>query len=224
MNNKPLDRPYDKSRRQVQADLTRVLVLQAARDLLAGPAGTSGFTLDAVASHAGVSRATVFNLFGGRPGLLTALFDEMSGRAGLMDVDALLAQEDSWTALCEYVQRFGDFYEAERGPLKKLRAYAAFDADFSRLVRSRDDKRSAGLLYLVQCLPTTSKLPAAHQRKLVSKLKALLLLEVFESIAGPQQPLQRATPVVLEMARALVETVPATSPPPSSRAKSAHRR
>jgi AcrR family transcriptional regulator len=217
------ERQYDKSRRQVQADLTRVLVLQAARDQLTGAAGAGGFTLDAVAARAGVSRATVFNLFGGKPGLLNALFDEMSGRAGLMDVDALLAQDDPLAALREYVHRFGDFYEAERGLLKKLRAYAALDADFDRLVRARDDKRSAGLMYLLQRLPGTAGRTPAQQRLLVSQLKALLLLEVFESIAGAQ-PLRGAVPAVLAMAQALVAAPPATSPPPSNRARSAHRR
>ncbi len=197
-------RPYDQSRRRVQAGLTRVLVLQAARDLLVRESDASRFTLDAVALRAGVSRATVFNLFGGKPGLLNALFDEMSSRGGLMDVDELLTQQDPGAALRDYVNRFGDFYDAERALLKKLRAYAALDADFSRLVQAREDKRTAGLLYLVQRLQGARARQAAAQRQLAAKLRALLVLEVFESLAGARRPLSEASPVVLEMAQAIL--------------------
>ena len=197
-------RPYDQSRRRVQASLTRVLVLQAARDLLVRGPDASRFTLDAVALRAGVSRATVFNLFGGKPGLLGAVFDEMSSRVGLMDVDELLTQRDPRAALRDYIHRFGEFYEIERALLKKLRAYAALDADFSRLVQAREDKRSAGLLYLVERLQGAGARQATAHRHVAAKLKALLVLEVFESLAGARRPLSDASPMVLEMANAII--------------------
>jgi AcrR family transcriptional regulator len=212
-------RPYRQSRRQVQAALTRVVVVQAARDLLGGEADAGKFTLDAVALRAGVSRATVFNLFGGKPGLLNALFDEMSQRAGLMDVDVLLAQEDATAALRDYVRRFGDFYGAERALLKRLKAYAALDLDFQRLMDTRDDKRTAGCLYLVQRLQGSGGRPTAAQRELASRLKALLLLEVFESLAGPSRSPREASPAVLAMALAIVGQAPALRP--AGRARSA---
>jgi AcrR family transcriptional regulator len=198
-------RPYEQSRRQVQAALTRVVVLQAARDLLVREADAGRFTLDAVAARGGVSRATVFNLFGGKPGLLNALFDEMSERAGLMDVDSLLMQEDARVALRDYFRRFADFYDTERGLLKKLKAYAALDPDFARLMEARDDKRTAGLLYLVQRLPETAARTGARQRQLAAQLKALLLFEVFESLAGPARPLRDVSNVVLGMAKAVID-------------------
>ncbi|MEO5671001.1 MAG: helix-turn-helix domain-containing protein [Ramlibacter sp.] len=201
---KDVVRPYDQSSRRVQAGLTREMVLQAARDLLAREADAARFTLDAVALRAGVSRATVFNLFGGKPGLLNALFDEMSGRAGLMDVDALLTQADPHRALADYVERFGDFYGEGRAVLRKLRAYAALDADFARVVQARDDKRIAGLLYLVRRLQPNGARPTTRQRLLAAKLKALLGLEVFESIAGPGRSPREASAVVLEMAQAIL--------------------
>jgi AcrR family transcriptional regulator len=204
-------RPYRQSRRQVQAALTRVVVLQAARDLLGGEADAGRFTLDAVAMRAGVSRATVFNLFGGKPGLLNALFDEMSERAGLMDVDALLAQEDAAAALRDYVHRFGDFYGAERALLKKIKAYAALDPDFQRLMDAREDKRTAGCLYLVRRLQGSGGRPTAGQRQLAARLEALLLLEVFESLAGPRSP-RDASPDVLAMALAILGAAPALRP------------
>lgn len=198
-------RPYQQSRRQVQAALTRAVVLQAARDLLGREADAGKFTLDAVAQRAGVSRATVFNLFGGKPGLLHALLDEMSERAGLMDVDALLAQEDARAALRDYVYRFGDAYGTDRTLLKKLKAYAALDPEFQRVMDARDGKRAAGCLYLVQRLQGCGGGRAtAGQREVAARLKALLLLEVFQSLAGPGQSPKDASATVLKMAEAVL--------------------
>jgi AcrR family transcriptional regulator len=179
-----------------------MLVTRSARDLLVDSAQASAFTLDAVAARAGVSRATVFNLFGGKPGLLNALFDEMSHRAGLMDVDALLTQEDSRRALAQYVQAFADFYASEHALLKKLRAYAVLDADFSRLVEAREDMRTAGLLFLVNRLQGGGRATAA-QKRLAEKLRALLVLEVFEMLAGPLG-WPKVGAAVLEMVEAVI--------------------
>jgi AcrR family transcriptional regulator len=198
-----IPRAYAQLGRQVQAGLTRMLVTRSARDLLVEIAQASAFTLDAVAARAGVSRATVFNLFGGKPGLLNALFDEMSHRAGLMDVDALLTQEDSRRALAQYVQAFADFYAAEHVLLKKLRAYAVLDADFARLMEAREDKRTAGLLFLVNRLQGGGRATAA-QKRLAEKLRALLVLEVFEMLAGPLG-WPKVGEAVLEMAQAVMD-------------------
>ncbi|MBG9388322.1 TetR/AcrR family transcriptional regulator [Caenimonas aquaedulcis] len=181
--NKAVPRAYAQLGRQVQAGMTRMLVLRAARDLVVESTQAAAFTLDAVAARAGVSRATVFNLFGGKAGLLNALFDEMSHRAGLMDVDALLTQDDARRALGEYVRAFADFYASEHALLKKLRAYAALDADFARLVEGREDKRTAGLEFLVNRLQGGGRVTLA-QKRLAAKLKALLVLEVFEMLAA----------------------------------------
>lgn len=199
-------RPYSQSCRQVQADLTRLLLVQAARDLLVDETNAGRFTLDAVALRAGASRATVFNLFGGKSGLLHALVDDLSTRAGLMNVDALLTQTDAHKALREYVQAFADFYQAERSLLKKLRACAVLDKDFAQLLDVREDKRTAGLVYLVQRLQGTplNRRPTASQGLLAAKLKALLVMEVFESLAGGNSSVSAVAPTVISMVEAVV--------------------
>jgi len=209
---KESSRPYQQSRRQVQSALTRVVVLQAARDLLDREGEVGKFTLDAVALRAGVSRATVFNLFGGKSGLLHALLDEMSERAGLMDVDALLTQEDARRALHDYVHRFGDAYATDRTLLKKLKAYAALDPEFQRVMDAREGKRAAGCLYLVQRLQGTGGRVTAGQRELAARLKALLVLAVFESLAGPARSPKDASAAVLEMAEAVLGLPAAVRP------------
>jgi AcrR family transcriptional regulator len=67
-------RPYDARRRQDAARRNRAAVLAASRDLLFRD-GYQGTTIRAVADRAGVSPETVYKTFGGKPGLVKALWD-----------------------------------------------------------------------------------------------------------------------------------------------------
>ena len=68
-------RRYDSSRRQAAARARRVAVLDAARALFLRD-GFAGTTVGAVAEAAGVSPETVYKSFGGKPGLVEALYRE----------------------------------------------------------------------------------------------------------------------------------------------------
>ncbi len=67
-------RRYDSRRRQEQARLTRLAVLDAARTLFLD-LGYANTTMAAVAAHAGVSVETVYKAFRNKPGLVKAVFD-----------------------------------------------------------------------------------------------------------------------------------------------------
>jgi AcrR family transcriptional regulator len=67
-------RPYDASRRQDAARRNRAAILDAFRDLLVRD-GYSSTTIRAVAEQAGVSPETIYKAFGGKPGLVKALWD-----------------------------------------------------------------------------------------------------------------------------------------------------
>ncbi len=73
-------RPYRSALRAQQAELTRTLIVEAARDsfLENGWAGTS---VRGVASAAGVSEATVYGVFGNKAGLAVALIDGVDAQA-----------------------------------------------------------------------------------------------------------------------------------------------
>ncbi|MFJ6393885.1 TetR/AcrR family transcriptional regulator [Streptomyces sp. NPDC091972] len=70
----PARRTYDSSARQAAAERNRTAVLAAFRDLLTSN-GYQATTVKAVASLAGVSTETVYKAFGGKPGLMKALWD-----------------------------------------------------------------------------------------------------------------------------------------------------
>jgi len=67
-------RPYDASRRRAAADLTRLRILAAARDLFA-EGGYAGTSVQAVARRARVSVDTVYAAVGRKPQLLLAVHD-----------------------------------------------------------------------------------------------------------------------------------------------------
>src|SRR6188472_1819415 len=82
-------RRYDSGRRQEQARRTRELLMDTAeRQFLA--AGYAATTVGAIAAEAGVSVETVYKSFGGKSGLVRAIYDR-----GLLGVGQVAAYERS---------------------------------------------------------------------------------------------------------------------------------
>ncbi len=101
-------RAYDSSRRQEQAQQTRLAVLDAGRRLFL-ERGYANTTVAAVAADAGVSVETVYKAFANKPGLVKALFDV-----------AVVGDDEPVPMLQrEFVQR----NMAEPDPRKKLAGY-----------------------------------------------------------------------------------------------------
>ena len=67
-----MPRPYQLGRRQASVDRTAASILAAAREELQGRP-SHGLSVGAVARRAGVTRATVYNRFGSRAGLIDAV-------------------------------------------------------------------------------------------------------------------------------------------------------
>src|SRR4249919_1023327 len=78
-------RPYDSRRRRQLAEANRRNVLEAARDLLL-VSGYAGTTIGAIADAASVSPETIYKAFGGKPGLVRAIW--MQGLEGAGPVPA----------------------------------------------------------------------------------------------------------------------------------------
>lgn len=100
-------RPYRSTLRTDQADRTRRLIAEAARDRFL-ETGWSGTSVRSVAAAAGVSEATVYAVYGTKAGLARSLLDAVDDAA---DVPRLLATLQ---------QTAGD-------PAAQLRAFVAYD-------------------------------------------------------------------------------------------------
>jgi AcrR family transcriptional regulator len=182
-------RNYHQQARQVGAGLTRSLVLQAALQMLSLSKGVAGFGMESVARAAGVSRMTVFKLFGSKQGLLRAVYQEMAEREHLADATDILNEPDVRMALRRYVAAFAHYYDSHRVALKHLRGFAALDDDFAAVLREREDIRLAGIAYLLRRWHGLSAAQLRGQRAqaLVQTLRAMLAFEVFELLAATGQ-------------------------------------
>src|SRR5262249_60269321 len=91
------------------ATKTRARIVTAAAATLGTAEGIRGFSLQAVADRAGVTRLTVYNQFGSRSALLEAVFDEMAARGGLHRIPAVMAGPGPQAGLLEGLAIFFDF-------------------------------------------------------------------------------------------------------------------
>ncbi len=176
-------RPYNQQVRRINADMTRMVLVRAAIDLL-GSEQAAKFSMDAVASMAGASRMTVFNLFGDKRTLLVAVYDALSRAGQLDDVTDILNDADIDVAWTRYVQRFGRFYQTNSVALRHLRGMAALDADFDAVMRERDARRDLGVAWLLQRQHGHNPTQPANQQvvAITQQISALMGFEVLEAL------------------------------------------
>ncbi|MEY2438365.1 MAG: hypothetical protein QOF97_3201 [Acidimicrobiaceae bacterium] len=97
-------RPYDGSRRQEQARRARSALLDAALTRFLDQ-GYTATTVESIATAAGVSAATIYKTYGGKPGLVRALCEQALGGAGPVPAeqrsDALKQSEPDPRAVIE---------------------------------------------------------------------------------------------------------------------------
>ena len=179
------------SRRPRRSQETRDRIIGAVRDLLAEGAFHES-TVDEVARRAGVSRATLYQHFGTRLGLVDAMceaFDENPALIALRethDVDA-------------FVARVVEFWAAEEKVLVQLYGAASVDPAASDLVVRQRRDRHAELRRLLRGL-------GIDDRRAFAALSVLTSFETFEELrrhAG--LPLREVTRRVQEAARLLLK-------------------
>ncbi len=195
-------RPYRLGQRQATTEQTRARILAAAHQLLAAAGGIAGFTVEAVARHADVSRMTVYYQFGSKAGLLEALFDQLATTGGLQQAAlAALNQPDPLDALASYIAAFGRFWAAERLVLRRLRSLAALDPELAQGVGARDARQRAGLGLLAGRLADRYGHPPHDAlEEAVVVLHMLTSFETFDALAGPDRSPQDLAPQVHRLA------------------------
>ncbi|GHG57846.1 hypothetical protein GCM10012320_31080 [Sinomonas cellulolyticus] len=145
-------RPYDASRRRRRAEAARRKVLATARELFLRQ-GFGATTVAQLARDAGVSAEFVYKNFGGKPGLVRALWDESllgSGQVPAEDrSDAAQAEATDARALMRQFGRFVAEISPLGSPVQLLirDAAASGDAAMAQLLREVDDARYARMLH-----------------------------------------------------------------------------
>src|SRR5258708_40316430 len=106
-------------RRQVEVGKTRDRVLTAARELLLLK-DFFGFSMEAVARRAGVSRLTLYYQFKSKAGLLEALYDHIARRGRMEQLASVFRQSsDPVVTLHDYIGVFANFWASDRRAIRR---------------------------------------------------------------------------------------------------------
>jgi len=177
-------RAYNSPSRIVAATKTRARIVAAAAAILGTAEGISGFSLQAVAENADVTRLTVYNQFGSRRALLEAVFDDMAARGGLHRISAVMAGSDPQAGLLQVIAIFCDFWSFGSHALGPLHAAGASDPEFGASVRERNERRRRLLSVLVRRMAKDRKLRPKALGDLIDVLFALTSFPFFSQLTA----------------------------------------
>jgi AcrR family transcriptional regulator len=145
MTNVKPTRRYDASNRRAQALRNREAILDAAqRQFL--DAGYAGTTIAAIAAEASVSVETIYKAFGGKPGLVRAIYER--GLAGsqpgpaFQRSDAMREREtDPKTIMRNWGVLVSEVSSTVSPIVRLVRAAAVTDPDMAALLQAANDTR-----------------------------------------------------------------------------------
>ena len=159
----PAPRPYDASSRRESAARNRAAVLAACRELLFRD-GYHRMTVRAVAEQAGVSPETVYKAFGGKAGLMKALWD------------VTLAGDDQPVAIANRPQM--QEVRSAADPAEKLRRWAGF-------VRGANERLAPLYGLLAQAGPEVTQMLATTQQERLAGVRALVTHRADVGLLAP---------------------------------------
>jgi AcrR family transcriptional regulator len=144
-------RRYRQRARARSAVETRRRILDAARDTLErGPLGA--LSVEEVARAAGVSRSTVYLLYGSRAGLFDALARFLRDEAGFDELVAAFGRPDALDALRSAQRAAVTMYAMLPHLARALFTLAAIDPDAVAAVQAIEDGRRPGQAHLARAL------------------------------------------------------------------------
>ena len=170
-------RPYSLGVRQQLSDESKQRSLDAARDLLADSKADT-FGMQEIAVRAGITRQTLYNLYGSKTKLIEAVFDDLARRGGMQRMAVAMQQRDPHARLAAMVNTLLEFWNSDRDITRRIRAMAASDPDLRAALRARDERRRMACRHVVDGF----KLPGLSAAQLALQADALFSLTSFEFI------------------------------------------
>lgn len=162
-------RSYKLGKRGEGVDKRRAEIVAAARKLILSKHALAGFTVDAVAKQAGVTRATVYSQFGFKTGLLGAMFDDLAVCGQMNQLPDAFKESDPYDALDSFINTFVTFWSADRLLTRRLYALATLDANLEKALEERQAGRRRGLRVILE-----------RTRKVYDRPKAQVFDETLE--------------------------------------------
>jgi AcrR family transcriptional regulator len=196
-------RSYAPPRRRTPSSVDRVL---SAAEALIRQDAYSSTTMEELAVAAGVSRATVFNRFGSKLGVLQALFTrcmqspEMTALQGALDIEDPIAALDAVIdAACVTWEAHGFIHE-------QLQAIVVLEPDLSALVDQQRSEQRDDLQRLTRRLARAGLLrPGLGEARAIAALHMLTSLESFLTLRREHGlSLRQTRETMTELARTLL--------------------
>ena len=194
--------------RQELSDHKRIKILTAGRAQLESK-GFVEFSLESIARHSGVTRQTIYNLFGSRSGLLEALFDQLAISGGMERMRSVMQQSDPESALASFVDVFCGFWSKDRLLIRRIHGIAAIDPEFGAAVEARNRRRQSAAARIVSLFARASAARTTQdQSQTAITLWALTSFELFDALAEATGSLEEAKRLVHAQARKAVAPSP----------------
>ncbi|HEY7981136.1 MAG TPA: helix-turn-helix domain-containing protein [Candidatus Eremiobacteraceae bacterium] len=157
--------------------------MNAAKKFLTSREAAHGFSVDAIARRAGVTRATIYHGFKSKTGLLGELYDSFASRAALRDrIGLAFRAGDLSAALRRIVAAYCHLWAKNRLMIRRLHALADVDPGFSRAGRG-EWRRSVLTALVAQHADALGRVAARKRPEVVDVLHMLTSFETFDDMA-----------------------------------------
>jgi AcrR family transcriptional regulator len=186
-------------RRQVEVGKTRTRVLAAARSLLLVK-DFSGFSMEAVARKADVSRLTVYYQFESKAGLLEALYDYIAKRGHMEELRSVFGDsQDPLVTLHEFILVFMRFWASDRDVIRRLHALGTIDPEIGKGLQARNERRRQGVRTIVERYSNVYRTLTSVQKPIaIDTIHMLTSFETFDALAGNVRSMDEVTAIVRE--------------------------
>jgi AcrR family transcriptional regulator len=198
------DRPYVSRVRAAATEAKRREIVEAAADFLRREP-ISGFSVEAVAQAAGVTRLTVYNQFGSRRGLLEAVFDHLAQRGRLDRIGDAVIDARPLRGLQRLVNIFCEFWGGDPA-VGRLHDAMAMDVEFAQALTARNERRRHAIAALIERLP--AKGSSAQRKDVIDLVFAMLSYPMFRLLSDGRSSPETCTLIGQACADALLRISP----------------
>ena len=190
-------RRYTLGKRSEESTRTRGRIVAAAAELFARD-GFHSVSIDEIAEAADVARATVYNQFGSKPGLIEAIIQEVERSAGLQSILEAVAAPDATDALRQAVREGVRYWASVNDLARRLIGLGALDAEVRGVLNAADARRGELVAHVVDRLIQQGVLkPGLTRADAISRLGLICSFEGFDQVFTIQGKSQRKTASLL---------------------------